>query len=108
MTPKSIFEETVPDRLKSKGDDVLKVNAVYQFNISGPEGGAWWVDATKSGGAVGAGESPEAKCVISMADSDFIDLVNGTLKAQAAFFTGKIKIKGDMNLALMLGSVLGL
>jgi len=108
MTPKSIFEETVPGRLNSKGDDVLKVNAVYQFNISGPEGGAWWVDATKSGGTVGAGENAEAKCVISMADSDFVDLVSGKLNAQAAFFTGKIKIKGDMNLALMLGSVLGL
>jgi len=107
MTPKSIFEETLPGRLKDKGDDILKVNAVYQFNISGPEGGTWWVDATKSGGAVGTGENPGAKCVINMADSDFVDLVNGKLNAQTAFFTGKIKIQGDAGLALMLGSVLG-
>ncbi|OGD26298.1 MAG: sterol-binding protein [Candidatus Aminicenantes bacterium RBG_13_63_10] len=107
MTPKSIFEGALPGRLKSKGDDVLKVNAVYQFNISGPEGGSWWVDATKSGGAVGVGENPDAKCTISMADNDFIDMVNGKLNAQTAFFAGKLKIKGDVSLALMLGSVLG-
>lgn len=108
MTPKSIFEDTLPGQLKKKGDDVLKVDAVYQFNISGPEGGSWWVDATKSGGEVGAGEHPGAKCTIVMADGDFLDMVNGKLNAQAAFFTGKLKIKGDVSLALMLGSVLGL
>jgi hypothetical protein len=108
MTPKSIFEESLPGRLKAKGDDVLKVNAVYQFNISGPVGGSWWVDATKSGGEVGAGAHPGAKCTIIMSDSDFLDLVNGKLNAQAAFFTGKLKIQGDVSLALMLGSVLGL
>jgi putative sterol carrier protein len=108
MTPKSVFEESLPNQLKTKGDDVLKVNAVYQFNISGPEGGSWWVDTTKSGGAVGTGESPNAKCTISMTDKDFIDMVNGKLNGQMAFMTGKLKIKGDMSLAMKLGSVLGL
>ncbi len=108
MTPKSLFEEILPGKLKAKGDDLLKINAVYQFHISGPEGGSWWVDATKSGGAVGTGENPSAKCTLSIADSDFMDLLNGKLSAQAAFFAGKLKIQGDFNLALMLGSVLGI
>jgi putative sterol carrier protein len=108
MTPKEIFEVTVPQRLKAKGDAVTKVNAVYQFFITGDQGGSWWVDTTKSGGEVGAGERPDARCTITMGDKDFIDMVGGKLNAQMAFMTGKLKIKGDMGLALKLGSVLGL
>ena len=107
MNPKNIFEETLPAELKKKGDDVLKVNAVYQFKISGPEGGDWYVDTTKSGGEVGAGENPKAKCTISISDKDFMDLISGKLKGQMAVMTGKLKIKGDMSLAMKLGSVIG-
>jgi putative sterol carrier protein len=106
-TPKEIFEAQLPPRLKAKGEDVKKVNAVYQFNITGPEGGTWWVDTTQSGGAVGAGENPNAKCTITMSDKDFVDLVTGKLNGQMAFMTGKLKLKGDMSLAMKLGNVLG-
>ena len=43
-----------------------------------------------------------------MTDSDFIDMVEGKLNGQMAFMTGKLKIKGDMSLAMKLGNVLGL
>ena len=108
LTPKTIFDEQLPPKLKEKGDEVTKVNAVYQFDITGDNGGKWWVDTTKSGGAVGEGENADAKCTITMADSDFVDMVDGKLNGQMAFMTGKLKIKGDMSLAMKLGSVLGL
>lgn len=108
LTPKQVFDEQLPPRLKEKGDDVTKVNAIYQFDITGDDGGKWWVDATVSGGNVGEGENPDAKCTITMSDSDFIDMVTGKLNGQMAFMTGKLKIKGDMSLAMKLGNVLGL
>ncbi|MBN2493984.1 MAG: SCP2 sterol-binding domain-containing protein [Deltaproteobacteria bacterium] len=108
MTPKEIFEDQLPGKLKEKGDEVTKVNAVYQFDITGDNGGKWWVDTTTSGGAVGDGEKDGAKCTITMASSDFVDMVTGKLNGQMAFMTGKLKIKGDMSLAMKLGSVLGL
>jgi putative sterol carrier protein len=108
MTPKSIFMEDLPKKLQEKGDSVTKVNAIYQFNITGDEGGTWWVDTTKSGGEVGEGDNGGAKCVITMASSDFVDMVSGKLNGQMAFMTGKLKIKGDMSLAMKLGNVLGL
>jgi putative sterol carrier protein len=108
LTPKSVFDEQLPPKLKEKGDEVTKVNAIYQFDITGDNGGKWWVDTTKSGGEVGEGENQEAKCTITMTDSDFVDLVEGKLNGQMAFMTGKLKIKGDMSLAMKLGSVLGL
>ena len=52
---KDVFERHIPARLQAKPDVVAKIGAVYQFNISGPDGGAWTVDCTRPGGAVQAG-----------------------------------------------------
>ena len=37
-----------------------------------------------------------------MAASDYVDMVNGKLNPQMAFMGGKLKIKGDMSLALKM------
>lgn len=108
MTPKDIFSNELPPKLQAKGEAVTKVNAIYQFDISGDDGGKWWVDCTKAGGAVGEGENAGAKCTIVMTGKDFVDMATGKLNGQMAFMTGKLKIKGDMSLAMKLGNVLGL
>ena len=54
QTVKDVFERHMPERLKAKPDVVAKINAVYQFNISGEGGGSWAVDCTSPGGAGGA------------------------------------------------------
>ena len=41
-----------------------------------------------------------------MAANDFVDLSSGKLDGTMAFMSGKIKIKGDMGLAMKLQSVL--
>jgi putative sterol carrier protein len=42
-----------------------------------------------------------------MAEGDFLDMVAGKLNGQMAFLTGKLKVAGDMGLALKMGSFLG-
>ena len=59
---KDVFERHMPARLKAKPDVVAKINAVYQFNISGPGGGAWSVDCTAPGGAIAEGTAAAARC----------------------------------------------
>ena len=104
---KDVFERHMPERLKAKPDVVAKINAVYQFNISGPNGGAWSVDCTPAaGGAVVAGTSPAARCTVAMTDGDFLNVVNGKLNPQMAFMSGKLKIQGDMALAMKLQQIL--
>ena len=42
---------------------------------------------------------------ITMKESDYLDMINGKLNGQMAFMTGKLKIAGDMGLALKLQSL---
>src|SRR5512135_1078282 len=97
---KDVFERHMPEKLKSKPDVVAKINAVYQFNISGPNGGQWSVDCTQPGGAISTGTSAVAKCTVTATDADFLNVVNGKLNPQMAFMSGKLKIQGDMGLAM--------
>ena len=103
---KDVFEKHLPPRLAAKPDVVGKINAVYQFNISGPGGGQWSVDCTQPGGKITAGTAAAPKCTVACADADFLNIVNGKLNAQMAFMSGKLKIQGDMGLAMKLQQLL--
>ncbi len=52
-------------------------------------------------------EEGDADCTISAAMDTFQDMFNGELDPTAAFMTGKIKIDGDMGVAMKLGQLLG-
>ncbi len=104
---KDVFERHLPARLQAKPDVVAKINAVYQFNITGPEGGAWSVDCTAPGGKVTAGTSPAARCTVSATDKDFLGIINGKLNPQMAFMSGKLRIAGDIGLAMKLQLLIG-
>jgi len=51
-------------------------------------------------------EDGYADCTIRVSLSDFKDIATGKQNAQMAFMTGKLKIHGDMSVALKLGSIL--
>lgn len=104
LTPATIFEEKISARLKAQ--PMKDVNATYQFDISGNEGGQWYIKLNDQENIVARGTSDDPTCTISMADTDLVNLVQGTLKPQMAFMMGKLKVKGDLGLALKLGSIL--
>jgi ubiquinone biosynthesis protein UbiJ len=103
---KDVFERHMPEKLRGKPDVVAKINAVYQFNISGPSGGQWSVDCTQPGGLVAAGTAANARCTVQATDADFLNIVNGKLNPQMAFMSGKLRIQGDMALAMKLQQIL--
>ncbi len=103
---KEIFERHLPVRFRSKPDVVEKINAVYQFIISGPDGGAWTIDCTAPGGKISSGASAAARCTVTATDRDFLGIVNGKLNPQMAFMSGKLRIQGDLGLAMKLQLIL--
>ena len=52
-------------------------------------------------------EDGDADCTISADPDVFKDLFDGELDPTAAYMTGKIKIDGDMGVAMKLSSLLG-
>ncbi|XP_047624122.1 hydroxysteroid dehydrogenase-like protein 2 [Phacochoerus africanus] len=97
-------EETFRIVKESLSDDVVKATqAVYQFELSGEDGGTWFLDLKSKGGNVGYGEpSDRADVVMSMSTDDFVKMFSGKLKPVVAFLSGKLKIKGNMALAIKL------
>jgi predicted lipid carrier protein YhbT len=104
-TPSELFER-IGQQVAGRTELLTSVGAVYRFILEGDGGGTWLVDL-KSGPAVSSGDGPAA-CTIRMAGTDFVDLFEGRANGQALFFNGKLKVEGDMGLALKLESLTSL
>src|SRR5260370_6890650 len=107
VTAKSYCGERIAQKLKDKPETSKAVNAVYEFNITGDNGGVWTVDLTKEPGVVTPGSTGVAKCTVTASSGDFMNIVSGKMNAQMAFMSGKLKIKGDMGLAMKLQKAIG-
>lgn len=75
-----------------------------QFNI-GPDA-VYTIDLKNGNGSVTNKAAEKADIIINVSDDDFFALSAGTLNAQQAFMQGKIKVKGNMALAMKLNTVL--
>jgi len=102
MTPEEIFKE-MPANLNA--DAAKGMNATIQFNLSGDNGGQWYV-AIKDGKAeTSKGTAASPNMTLSMSSSDYVDMIMGKLNGQMAFMSGKLKISGDMGLAMKMQSL---
>ncbi|NXK11562.1 HSDL2 protein, partial [Herpetotheres cachinnans] len=86
---------------------VRTTQGVFQFELSGDEGGTWYIDLKSEGGSAGFGKPPvTADVVMSMSSADFVKMFTGKLKPTLAFMSGKLRIKGNMALAIKLEKML--
>uniref|UniRef100_A0A8V0XRA3 Hydroxysteroid dehydrogenase-like protein 2 n=1 Tax=Gallus gallus TaxID=9031 RepID=A0A8V0XRA3_CHICK len=86
---------------------VKSTQGVFQFELSGDEGGTWYLDLKTSSGSAGFGKPPAAADVVmSMSSGDFVKMFTGKLKPTMAFMSGKLRIKGNMALAVKLEKML--
>jgi len=85
---------------------VKKVKGVIVFTFSDSDE-VYTIDLKNGTGSIKKGK-PEGKAnlTFSMADADLAALAEGKLDAQSAFMGGKLKLKGDMGLAMKLGPIL--
>ena len=98
-TGKELIERLVAKIAK---DPTLAANfgAVYKFVLDGDGGGTWLVNLKDAPGAkTGDGA---ADCTISLSAKDFVDLVEGRANGQQLYFQGKLRIEGNIGLALKL------
>ncbi|HZK18967.1 MAG TPA: SCP2 sterol-binding domain-containing protein [Clostridia bacterium] len=81
--------------------------AIFQFILEGEEGGNYYVAFTDGAGELNEGLAENSDVVLTASTKDFIALKDGKLSPIMAFMGGKIKIKGDMALAMKLQGMLG-
>jgi len=81
------------------------LNAIYQFDLSGDRGGKWHVIINNDTCQVKEGPAASPSITISMTAQDYLDMLSGKLNGQMAFMTGKLRIAGDMGLALRMQSL---
>ena len=79
------------------------VDAVVHFKFTGAEAGEWTA-GIKDGKVDVAQGSPQGQPNLTLtADStDYIRILTGELDGMQAFMQGKIKLAGDLNLAMKL------
>lgn len=85
---------------------VTKIQGIYSFKIPDANPSDWYLDLKHGSGETGVGKTSKASCFLEMKQVDFIKMINGQMKPTTAFMTGKLKIKGDMSLAMKLEKVL--
>lgn len=106
MSDVSSFFDQVPAKVNP--DKVAGMNSVYQFVINGDGGGEWNVTVANGGATVAQGKHDAPNITLTMDAANFVALVTGKLNGQTAFLTGKLKIQGDMTLAMKLQNVFSL
>lgn len=92
--------ETAKKKIEENKAQASSIGAVYKFILDG-DGGGTWVMNLKDNPGVTEGDGP-AQCTIKMAAKDYVDMLEGRAAGQQLFFTGKLKIEGDMGLAMKL------
>jgi putative sterol carrier protein len=99
-----IFEK-VERKLREKPDDFAEIGAVYKFVIEGPEGGTWIIDLRKETLGVRAADE-DAECTVQILDEHFVELFSGKLPPESALLSGKIKLTGNVLLAVRFAELL--
>jgi len=83
------------------------VNATIQFNLEGENGGLYWVQLGKDQVLSGSGPAEQPEMTLLAQADDWAAVVSGELNPMQAFMSGRLKIQGNMNLAMKLQTLLG-
>ena len=78
------------------------VDADIQINLSGDHAGQWFVTIKNQTCTLHEGVSPAPKMTVGANSEDLVNIFTGKLDGMTAFMSGKLKIAGDMALAMKL------
>ena len=106
MADVASFFAALPARLDKAR--IENENCVLQFNLSGDPNGNWHLVLENGNATVHPGTAASPTVTVAMEAADFFSLIEGKLSGQAAFLMGKLRVQGDMGVAMRLRSILAL
>ena len=95
------YFSTLGDRFTPEG--AQGVNATYQFELEGS--GTWHVNVSDGSFELHEGASETPTATFKMKGDDYVKMVNGDHSGQMAFMTGKLKISGQIPMAMKLKNI---
>ena len=101
-TVKETFEAMTT---KFRADKAAGTSATVQYDVSGEGGGTWHAVIKDGACAVTEGAAPSPNLTLQISAQDWLDMTSGKQSGQMLFMSGKLKVKGDMGLAMKLGSM---
>lgn len=97
--------ETIIDELGKRISAKSGLGGTMKFDFG--EDGSVFIDGASEPNSVTSGEGKKADCTITLSLDTFQKLVTRTLDPTMAFMQGKLKVAGDMGLAMKLAPLLG-
>ena len=101
-TPKDVFDGM---RQSFQAGKAKGVHLKYQWQLSGPNGGDWWIEVKDGKYEMGRGKVGNPDVTFITSDKNWVALSNGTLGGKWAFFTGRLKIHGSQDAARKLDEI---
>ncbi len=97
MTIAELFE-TMPGRFNAAA--ASGITKTLQWNITGDETGIWAFQIVNGEGQLVPGGVEKPDVTFTTSAKDWIAIAEGKLDSMKAFMTGKLKVTGDMMLAM--------
>lgn len=88
-----------------QADKAGGVNTVIQFDLSGDGGGQFYLDINDGSIEAHDGTNENAKTTLVADVEDYHKIATGELAGMSAVMSGKLKIKGDMGMAMKMQSI---
>ena len=81
------------------------INAMIGFDLSGDNGGCYWLKLQDGSAECGEGAPDSPDMTVKATGDDWHAVATGAMNPMQAFMTGKLKIVGDMGLAMRMQSI---
>ena len=100
-TVRELMTETIKSAFQP--DKAAGVDTVVQFRFTGAQASDWYVVIKDQKCESTEGLHPDPKMTMTVDSEDYIKISTGELDATMAFMKGKVKVSGDMGVALGMG-----
>jgi putative sterol carrier protein len=101
-TPQDVFDGM---RQGFQADKARGLHARYQWELSGPNGGDWWIDVNDGTFKMGRGKIDNPNVTFVTSAGDWVAISNGKLSGTWAYLTGRLKMRGDRQVARKLSEI---